>query len=56
MVGDRGEIGIESLLEHLAGTLATDHAQEILSRGERRIGRDRRQFLSRVQQRRQEHR
>src|SRR5215813_2561943 len=40
VVGDGGEIGIERLLEHHAGTLAADHAQEILRRRELRIGRD----------------
>ena len=56
MVGDGREVGVERLLEHLAGALAADHAQQVLRRGERRIGRDRRQALLGVEQRRQEHR
>jgi hypothetical protein len=56
VVGDSREIGVETLLEHFAGALAADHAQQVLRRGQRRIGRDRRQSFSRTEQRRQEHR
>ena len=56
MVGDGRQVGVERLLEHHAGALAAHHAQEILRGRERGIGRDRRQALLGVEQRRQEHR
>jgi len=56
MVGHGREVGIESLLEDHAGALAADHAQKVLRRAERGIGRDRRHALPRTEQCRQEHR
>ena len=32
VIGDGREIGVERLLEHRAGALAADHAQQILRR------------------------